>query len=448
MMKTYKLKLTALSSIHIGTGEVYEPTNFIIESGKLYEFDEVLFIKSLNKLEKTSLESKLNDYMQVIDFYKNKEIRLKAKTLSFSEVNVSKKVEGKYNTLYNKDHSKNKNLFEIHKTFKNPNTQRAIIPGSSLKGMLDTIFQIYPQKVKDNSVRQKLLLSDAYLSNGGIEIGYSYRKHKNPLKKARSDIPQVIEIIQKNSTFVFTLKTEFSWEDIISSFEKYFAQSSRENYFFQTTNNSFVARVGKFSGKAFMVDDGKNVLNNDRKPIATHTLYEDESQFGWVNIELIDDNKYEQALAEISLKEQEYFSHLNQRQQEVRQRILEIKHQKQQATLEKKLKEEAEAKAQKEAKHKEQEALSRMSPFEKRIYELEKNHPNKAETLDIIILNALKNGILEDEFRCKALIKVKEEMIKHKKWVEVSKAKKPEKDKKYKKTQEIIKMLENCSKKG
>ena len=32
-MKTYRLKLTALTPIHIGTGEVYEPTNFVIDDG-------------------------------------------------------------------------------------------------------------------------------------------------------------------------------------------------------------------------------------------------------------------------------------------------------------------------------------------------------------------------------------------------------------------------------
>ena len=50
-MKKYYLKLTALTPIHIGTGEVYEPTNFVIDDGYLYEFDEVLFYKSLNEKE-------------------------------------------------------------------------------------------------------------------------------------------------------------------------------------------------------------------------------------------------------------------------------------------------------------------------------------------------------------------------------------------------------------
>ena len=46
-MKTYKLKLTAISPIHIGTGEEYEPINYVIDKldiktadGKIiYHFD-------------------------------------------------------------------------------------------------------------------------------------------------------------------------------------------------------------------------------------------------------------------------------------------------------------------------------------------------------------------------------------------------------------------------
>jgi len=74
-MKTYRLKLTALTPIHIGTGEVYEPTNFVIDDGYLYEFDEVLFYQSLNELEKKEFFHKLQDYIQIIDFYKNHNLK-------------------------------------------------------------------------------------------------------------------------------------------------------------------------------------------------------------------------------------------------------------------------------------------------------------------------------------------------------------------------------------
>ncbi len=50
-MKTYKLKLTALTPIHIGTGESYEPTNYVIDGGFLYEFDEMKFYQKLHETQ-------------------------------------------------------------------------------------------------------------------------------------------------------------------------------------------------------------------------------------------------------------------------------------------------------------------------------------------------------------------------------------------------------------
>ena len=84
-----------------------------------------------------------------------------------------------------------------------------------------------------------------------------------------------------------------------------------------------------------------------------------------------------------------------------------------------------------------------MSPFEKALYELQKNNPNPQETIDILLFNAIKSGKLQ-QFQCEALRRLKDEMIKLKKWVETSK--KPQKDKKYKRTQEVIEMLKECDK--
>ncbi|MEO6322556.1 MAG: hypothetical protein ABIR56_17910, partial [Polaromonas sp.] len=38
-LKTYRLALTPLSPIHIGCGEDFEPTNYVIDEGVLYGFD-------------------------------------------------------------------------------------------------------------------------------------------------------------------------------------------------------------------------------------------------------------------------------------------------------------------------------------------------------------------------------------------------------------------------
>ncbi len=181
-LNLFRVQIKVLSPLHIGSGEVYEPTNFVIDDHKLYEFDEILFYKSLNQMDRNSFHAKLGDWMQIIRFYK--EHRDLAKKIATYSCDVSHKVEQKYNTLVNRDGSSNKNQFEIFKVFKNPNTHRSIIPGSSIKGMFDTVFKIYPKKVKENEVRQQLIISDAVALDDKREIGYSYRKHKHPDKEA------------------------------------------------------------------------------------------------------------------------------------------------------------------------------------------------------------------------------------------------------------------------
>ena len=50
--KNYKIKLKPISPIHIGTGEAYEPMNYVIDKGAddryyMYVFDEFKFFKNL-----------------------------------------------------------------------------------------------------------------------------------------------------------------------------------------------------------------------------------------------------------------------------------------------------------------------------------------------------------------------------------------------------------------
>ncbi len=204
-LHTFYLKIKTLSPLHIGTGEVYEPTSFVIDDGKFFSFDEVLFYQSLNSIDKKLFGQKINSWMSIIDFYRSKSNE--AKKIAKFSCNVSKKVEQTYKKLRNADGSRRQNQFQIAQTFKNPNNYRVVIPGSSIKGMLDTAFGIYPQKVKSNEPRQRLIVSDALLLDGSSEIGYAYRKHKNPTKIARSEIPQMVEIITKGSTFILSITT-------------------------------------------------------------------------------------------------------------------------------------------------------------------------------------------------------------------------------------------------
>jgi CRISPR/Cas system CSM-associated protein Csm5 (group 7 of RAMP superfamily) len=432
-MKTYRLKLTAITPIHIGTGEVYEPTNFIIDDGYLYEFDEVLFLKSLSKLEQQSFNSKLQDYIQIIDFYKNH--KDKAKKIYKHRVEVTKKVEDKYQTTRNKDGSKNKNQLEIQKTYKNPNNNFLVIPGSSLKGVFDTFLTIYPPK-KNNEVRQQLQLSDALVINSDPKIGFCYRRHKDLSKSARSSIPQIVEIIPNNTAFISTIKSKYSFNELKQLAKKYFANRVDSKY--SEDKNSFVIRVGKFSGKNY-VSDEKDVKNSYGKPVATHTLYEDNSSFGWLKVELISEDEHKTYLNTISKKESQYYNDLENRLKEIKEYI-KIEKQKQ---LEARLKKEQEAKEEQQRKEQEarkrEQILASMSIFEKKLYELEQNNIANIPK-ETLLLKAIKENYFQD--RKEALIYLKEYMQQNNLWVEVSKKKNPKKDRNHQRTLEVKELLE------
>lgn len=396
--QSYKLKLTALTPIHIGTGEVYEPTNFVIDGTRFYHFDEVLFYKSLSHLDKVALNAKLENWMAIINFYRTKIDE--AKAISDFKCSVTKKVDNSYHKLRNEDGSQNKNQFQIAQTFKNPNSFRAIIPGSSIKGMLDTVLQIYPPK-SSNEARQKLIISDALLLDGGVEIGYCYRKHKNPEKAKEGKIPQIVEVIQKDSTFVLSIKGDYSFDDFKRALKRY--HDERKDSIYKESPNSFIARVGKFSGLEYMVDDGKMIKNSYGKDVATNTLYEkNDAQFGWIKIELIDEANYTKALDSIKQQEESFYSEREQRQKEIKATIKKAKKEAEAKELARLREREEEERKAKEEQAKREAKLAKMSPVEKLIDSYKNDIPS--------VINAMKSGEIEnyEEIKIELASKIKE----------------------------------------
>lgn len=426
---TFYLKLTAVSPIHIGTGESYEPTNFVIDNGKLYGFNEMLFYHSLNDLDKKSFNSKLADWMQIIDFYKeHKDI---AKSIARFECQVSKKVEEKYNTKINKDGKRNVNQLEINTTFKNPNTHLPIIPGSSIKGMLDTILGIYPTK-SSNEVRQSLIISDALMLEGSLEVGYCYRKHKDPNKESKNAIPQILEIIKPKSTFLLTIKTIFSLDEIKEKLNFY--HSSRKDSKYVQKGDFFVLRIGKYNGKDFMVDSMRDAKNSYGKDIATHTLYEGELPFGWLSAQSLTEEEYKKFSQDVSQKQELTLQNIQQRESQI---TIFLKNKREASLIlakEKVAKEKAESeiKAKKEAE--ENQRLASLSPFDRIIEELIKNNPDPNASDSVVVYAGFKEGKF-DEFKLEALNFIKEKMQEEKSWDN------PKKKSAYKRTQEIVELM-------
>ncbi|KIM08333.1 MAG: hypothetical protein KU29_04405 [Sulfurovum sp. FS06-10] len=435
-LTTYKLKLTTLSPVHIGTGEDFEPTNYVIDAGTLYEFDEVIFYKSLSDLDKKALDTKLGSgWLEIIEFYKTK--KEEGKKVAIYECPVSKEIQDKYN-------ARNPNQLMINKTFKDPNTFRVIIPGSSIKGMLDTIFKIYPPE-SSNEERQKLIISDALMLEGKTEIGYSNRKHRYKDKDGKG-IPQMVEVVSAHSTFIFTLKSPYHFNDIQALMQKY--HQDRENSRYKQDEKSFIARIGKYSGKEYMVFNGKNVTNKDGNPLATHSLFSSDTlkneQFGWVKIEIINDENYQKAFVEIENSVQSYHKLKNEKLSETLKKIEQNKKEREEKEREKiRLAEEEKSRKEKE-EYEEKVRLASMSPFQILVESIiqEGKKQSMSEIASLVKALTVDNAFENDRCEAAHYIKVKMEAAKGE-WLPDGN---PAKDKATKRTHAVMKILEECKK--
>ena len=206
-MKTHYLKITALTPLHIGTGEDYEPTNFIVEKGMLYEFDETDFYARLSPMEKnafnTIVSSNASDMLfQVHAFVKGH--KEKAMEAAYNRVPVSKGIEEDYHRKIGKvvqmegkagrrvDTKKVFNQFQIARTQRLRNTHEPYIPGSSFKGALATAWQewlFHNDKTRWEkefkglrnptfSPMKNLLVADTEPMRASFSIGYALNKER------------------------------------------------------------------------------------------------------------------------------------------------------------------------------------------------------------------------------------------------------------------------------
>jgi len=314
-LKNYKLKLTALSPIHIGTGEVYEPTNFVIDGGFLYEFDEVLFYKSLSESDKKDFNSCVNNWMSIIRFYK-KNVK-KAKQVAISKIIVSDEIKNKYKTIININGTMNNNQLMIEKSYKNVNTNRAIIPGSSFKGFFTTILNIF-EKVGSIEDRQNLIVSDANLVEGQFEIGYSHRIHRRKSDQKGKGIPQMVEVVSPGSVFLLSISSKYTFESLKRGVEKFYIDRDKD-YRAEKNNKIFIGRIGKYCGKENVVFNTRNMLNSYNKPLATRSVYSSNTlnneMFGLYKIELIDNFTFDYLSKKIKNEEDKYYKNIDNNQE-------------------------------------------------------------------------------------------------------------------------------------
>lgn len=146
-LKTYRLALTPLSPIHIGCGEDFEPTNYVIDDdGKsgpvLYGFDPSRAV--LNDLDRKKLLAAANsgNWLDVSRFFRDNAALFKPHAAFMIPVSegVAKQYKDKLGAVANREQSGRSvvNKLELERTQYSGVTLMPYIPGSSFKGAIRT----------------------------------------------------------------------------------------------------------------------------------------------------------------------------------------------------------------------------------------------------------------------------------------------------------------------
>jgi len=317
-MKNFKIKMTAISPLHIGTGEDFDPTTFIIDAGEryLYEFDETRFFTQLDEMSrKQFIEHAENEKLEALfnlhTFIKNhkdaakKAVRTKVQVSKGIASDYEKKV-GRAVQLEGKQKQKVFNRFQIARTLRLPNLGKVYVPGSSIKGSIATAIQeaFYkenPLKYKEAfevrnpsmSFMKNLLVSDSIPLKTYAIIGYALNKERfeDDEQGPSTKLEVIYSDSEKNSEFEFNVsfreyepKRELGIEEIITysnahylplfraMMESYTTFRGKEvddftnEYFdekfydkykdFELKPNQFLLRVGKHSGARAVTIEG------------------------------------------------------------------------------------------------------------------------------------------------------------------------------------------------
>lgn len=342
-MKHYKITMKLLSPVHIGTGKDYEPINYVMdkkqvtkqngsksEQAFLYNFDEMDFFNALDQAKQKEFSDCASNIFALHKFIKQNKIT--AQKVAFCKILTSKRCFTKYEENLDKAVQKEgggKNVFNqfvIAQTFKNPNTHKAIIPGSSIKGAISTAYQelLYKKSKHYDEVKAKMLapteqnLFKDLLISDSQEFAQTYIDEAKNIKrnKDKEGITAVLEVISDanaENSFTLSIKdnAKFSIKDLAKAcndhYEKIFdsifddenvLRVDKEyisNKFLDNceslkiNENQFLLRVGQHSGARAVTVDGirqiKLIQGKSQSKIADEesTIWLiNKKPFGWI----------------------------------------------------------------------------------------------------------------------------------------------------------------------
>jgi CRISPR-associated protein Csm5 len=471
-----KYRLTLLSPLHISSGNEFEINfNALYRDKFIYLYDEfsiVEFFIAHDILVPQNFDSLKKIIKKNSDKIINSNLHFRRVETNFS--NFSKPIFEQVNTAYS-----------------------PIVAGSSIKGSLRTAIlncltnlddcnnlkQDFKDKKFDKQRFQKRFDNDLATLFKYLKVSDSSsilktkiyktinvkkeKLHQKTRDNRTEEISNYVEAIEPKQSFEIEIK-DISDEQIFKKLgivcnkfyipflgedeKAYFSKSGYlKNQIKKLSNDIFIINVGRFGGaeqkSINKIREIKGVKEYDKsettartfaleKSIQDRVYFEDELlPFGWILCEKIETTLSTKINIEESQKYRfDAIDNIHKLQdkkiKEQEDKILDKA---------KKEKEEQEEKAKREAQEKDK--LASMSPLEQKIEKLAKKEPNVPKIT--LLLKAIKNGDFDEE-KCDALNILKKLMKENKKWKETSTKKKPERDKDYKWTLEVMKIIKNC----
>ena len=144
-LSTWRLDVTPLSPIHVGSGEDMDPTGYVLDADALYEFSPSALAAVLDQAEHNQLLRLVDSAMgeraltavQKFFFERRAGLVAHASRAVRAALGVRELYEQRIGTVAQPE-TKAINKLEIERVFSHPGTRTPILPGSSLKGAIRT----------------------------------------------------------------------------------------------------------------------------------------------------------------------------------------------------------------------------------------------------------------------------------------------------------------------
>jgi CRISPR/Cas system CSM-associated protein Csm3 (group 7 of RAMP superfamily) len=322
-----KLRIWTLSPLHIGDGTEFDPTAFWIDESRneLNEFDASTLFEKLSQEQK----NKILTLCQKADIFSLQEIMKTvnaAKPQSIRKISVSPEIVSNYKRILNNQNQNEMGKFQIKKTIVNPNSNRAYISGSSLKGAIRTalIADLSKKNGQFKDAVDTTFKASDFISRDEVKttIGLVDRVSKKMDKKKggfKHMAVTMLESINANSIFNGSISLNENVEQILNALEAYSisiiedseigikspSKLGIEKVKNAFKNKTYLCRLGGYIGAESHTIEGyrsiaiktqtgfKNREHTTRLLYSTPTKQKsnsDNTTFGWCLIEVVNEN--------------------------------------------------------------------------------------------------------------------------------------------------------------